>query len=276
MSLPKEPRVVVTGAGGGLGQAFCRLLGQRGAKILASDLTLDGAKAGAAQAGASAHALAADVTRPEQLEALAAKADELLGGVDLFINNAGVAVSGRVGEVALSDWKWLLDVNLMGVVNGLHAFVPRMRKQRSGHILNVASAAGLLSSPLMAPYNASKAAVVAISETLYAELYGEDVGVSVLCPLFFKTGIAEHGRGTEGSAWLRDLIAKLMERDTLGADGVATYALRSCERGELYSLPHPQSRVFWRMKRLVPSRVAKEQKRALLGVAKRFGIKAII
>lgn len=270
MALQKELRAVVTGAGGGLGLALCRQLGLRGARVLASDLTDAGAQAGAAAAGAGGSAFRCDVTRLEDVMALAAEAERLFGGCDLLVNNAGVALAGRADEIATADWRWLLEVNLLGVVHGLNAFVPAMRRAKRGHVLNVASAAGLLSSPLMGPYNASKAAVVALSETLAAELQGGGVGVTVLCPMFFRTGIADGARG--GPPWVKELIGKLMTADKLGADGVARYALAACDAGKLYALPHRQSRFFWRMKRLMPERVAKETRRGLEKLARKFGL----
>ena len=122
-------------------------------------------------------------------EALAAEADRAFGGTDLVVNNAGVAVGGPVGAVPLDDWKWIFGVNLWGVIYGCHVFVPRFKAQGHGHVINVASAAGLLSAPEMGPYNVTKAGVVALSETLAAELSGTGVGVTVLCPTFFRTNI---------------------------------------------------------------------------------------
>ena len=166
-----------------------------------------------------------DVARVEEVEALAAAAERALGGVDLVINNAGVAVGGLVGEVPLDDWRWIMGVNLWGVIYGCHVFVPRLRKQGRGHILNVASAAGLLAPPGMAPYNVTKAAVVALSETLRAELRDAGVGVTVLCPTFFRTNIAQSSRAIDGKQ--RALVEKLMARSKIQADDVARLALDS-------------------------------------------------
>src|SRR5262245_32198132 len=149
MSESMSRRVVVTGAGSGLGRAFGLELAKRKARILLSDIKAETAEETAAAAralGAEAHAAVCDVSKPEQVEQLANHADELFGGSDMVINNAGVAVSGNVGDVSLEDWKWILEINLWGVIHGCHAFVPRFKKQGSGHILNVASAAGLLSA----------------------------------------------------------------------------------------------------------------------------------
>ena len=185
MPLAPRPRALVTGAASGLGRALAVALASRGARVLAADLDLEGARETAEQvtrAGGEGHAAEADVTQAADVERLAREMDARFGGVDFVANNAGVAVAGPVGVVPLEDWRWAVGVNLWGVVHGCHVFVPRMRAQGAGHILNVASAAGLLSPPGLAPYNVTKAAVVSLSETLAGELYGSGVGVSVLCP----------------------------------------------------------------------------------------------
>ena len=107
------------------------------------------------------------------------------------MNNAGVAAGGLVGEQSLDDWKWIVDINLWGVIHGCHVFAPRFRAQRSGYILNVASAAGFVSLPEMASYNVTKAGVIALSETLCGELSPCGVRVSVTCPSFFKTNLMD-------------------------------------------------------------------------------------
>ena len=132
MPLPSTTRAVVTGAGSGLGRAFCLELARRGAQVIASDVNLTEARATAeqmGQMGATAHAVQCDVSKLDQVEALAVEAEKRLGGVDLMINNAGVAVSGNIGDVPPADWQWIVGVNLWGVVHGCHVFVPRFRKQ---------------------------------------------------------------------------------------------------------------------------------------------------
>jgi short-subunit dehydrogenase len=173
------------------------------------------------------------------------------GGTDLVINNAGVGVGGPVGVVPLADWEWILGVNLWGVIYGCHTFVPQFKARGSGHILNVASAAGLIAGPEMAPYNVTKSGVVALTETLAAELAGTEVKVTVLCPTFFRTNIARDGR-TSGEAVGSDAVEKLMNRASIQAPEVARAALAALDAGKLYALPHPDGRWMWRMKRLMP------------------------
>ncbi|MFP2932765.1 SDR family NAD(P)-dependent oxidoreductase [Pyxidicoccus sp. 3LG] len=202
-------------------------------------------------AGGEAHVHVCDVSNPEQVEALATAAERALGGVDLLVNNAGVLSAGRVGELPLADWKHVLDVNLWGVIHGCHAFVPRLRRQGSGHILNIASAAGLLYAPDLAPYNASKAAVVALSETLSAEVRAAGIGVTVACPTFFRTNIANSGRYADEV--LRTLGTRMVGAARVGPDLVARRLLEAVDRGALYVLPMADARWGWRLRRLSPS-----------------------
>src|SRR5215467_8700892 len=251
MKITVGARAVVTGAGSGLGRALCAQLGARGARIVAADIDLARAEETVALLpSADAHAVACDVSRHEEVKGLLEKSVSILGGVDFIANNAGVAVSGNVGDVSLEDWQWIAGINLWGVVYGCHYFLPRFRAQGSGAILNVASAAGLLCAPGMGPYNVTKAGVVALSETLQGELYGTGVSVSVLCPTFFRTNIMAGARGANEKG--REVVAKLMDRSRVQADDVARIALDAVDRGRLYVLPHDDGRWMWRLKRAVP------------------------
>ncbi len=250
--LPRGTRAVVTGGGSGLGRAFALALAAREGRVLVADIDGDGAAETAARVddrGGTAAVQACDVRDPEAHEALALRAESLWGGADLLINNAGVAVTGKVGEVPVDDWRYIVEINLMGMVWGCEAFVPRFRERGAGAVLNVASAAGLLSPPLGGPYNVTKAGVIALSETLAAELRGSGVGVTVLCPTFFPTNLMEHARASEKH---RDGIRKVMARSRLSADDVARAALRSVARGEPYSVPMADGRRYWWLKRMTP------------------------
>lgn len=254
-------RAVVTGAGSGLGRAFVLELVRRGAAVVACDLDEPSARetadlAAATEASARVIPSYCDVTDSEQLEAAAALCDRELGGVDLVVNNAGVAVSGRVEDVSLEDWRHVVDVNLWGVVYGCRAFVPRLRAQGRGGVINVASVAGLVSGPELGPYNVTKSGVVALSETMFVELRGEGIDVTVLCPTFFRTGILDAARGTNNDED-RDLARRAMERSRVQAPEVAACALDALERGRLYALPMRDGRVVWRLKRWMPERFAR-------------------
>ncbi len=251
MALPSRPSAVVTGGGSGLGRALCVALAARHARILVADVDEAGARETIARLhGVEAHFVSCDVSKPEAVERLADEAFTRFGGVDLLVNNAGVAVSGKVGEVPLADWQWIMGINLWGVIYGCHYFLPRMRQSGHGHILNVASAAGLLSAPNMGPYNVTKSAVVSLSETMYGDLSGEPVGVSVLCPTFFKTNIGKNSRNRDTS--MGPVVEAMLEGGRIQADGVAQLALEGCDRGDLYITPHADGRAFWRVKRAAP------------------------
>lgn len=255
MSIPKSPRAVVTGAGSGLGRALSLALAKRGSKVLLADIDLTSAEETAQAviaAGGRAVAQKCDVAKIEEIEKLAELADAEFGGSDLIANNAGVGVGGPIGDVSLRDWEWIMNINLWGVIYGCHVFAPRFKRQRSGHILNIASAAGLLCAPDMAPYNVTKAGVVALSETLCAELRPFSVGVSVVCPTFFKTQIADKSRFTGPSSRLTEVAKQAMERSPVQADDVASSALAACEKNELYCVPMTDARWGWWLKRLAP------------------------
>ena len=255
--LPNAMRAVVTGAGSGLGRGFCNQIAARGGKVVVSDIDEKHAEETAdilRARGAEAHVVKCDVSHAREVEQLAKRAEELLGGVDLVVNNAGVATVGAVGDVPIDDWQWLLGINLYGVIYGCHAFVPRMKRQKSGHIINVASAAGLLSAPNMAPYNVSKAGVVALSETMFTELQPFNVGVTVLCPTFFQTNILNSARDHAGDHKAKKVAARAMERAKITADGVAKVALDAADEGRLHVIPQADGRWMWRLKRLAPGK----------------------
>jgi len=250
MSLPQSPSCVITGAGGGFGRALALELSRRGAHLVLTDVDVraveDSARAATEAGAASTRVVRCDVTKLEDVEAVAAGCDR---PIDLVINNAGVSSAGLVGELPMKDWRWTLDVDLFGVIHGCHAFVPKLRAQGHGHVLNVASAAGLLCAPSMGAYNVAKAGVIALSETLAAELFGTRIGVTVICPTFFQTGIATNGRFTDDK--MRATAERLVSKGTT-ADVVAKAAIAAVERGRLYAVPMADGRWFWRVKRAAP------------------------
>lgn len=256
MRLPPRPRVVVTGAGGGLGRALCLAVAPRRARLVASDRDVRAAEETARLARAAgaeeARVVECDVSSAEAVEALARATDEAFRGVDLVVNNAGIACGGRVGELSLEDWRRTIGVNLWGVVHGCHAFVPRLRAQGSGHVLNVAAASGLFAIPRMGAYATAKAGVVALTETLAIELHGSGVTVSVACPSFFRTSIVDDAVFADAAS--RDAARKLIGRVSITADDVAAECLRGVERGELYIVPMGDARWLWRIKRASPAR----------------------
>lgn len=250
MSIPRNPHAVITGAGSGFGRALALGLASRGARLVLADINEasagDTARMCLLKGAKDTRAVRCDVSKLEDVEALAAACK---GDVDLVVNNAGVSSGGRVGEAPIADWRWTIEVDLFGVIYGCHTFVPRLRKQGHGHVLNVASAAGLVYAPRMGAYNVAKAGVVALSETLSAELLGTKIGVTVLCPTFFQTDIAKSGRFPD--AGTRKAAEKLVAQGKT-AESIAAAAIRSIEKDELFCVPMTDARMLWRARRLVP------------------------
>ena len=193
---------VVTGAASGIGRALAEAFAAAGSAVVVADL--DGAEAdvvasGIRAAGGTAAAVTVDVADAASVDGLAATTLEQFGRVDVLCNNAGVSTFNLLRDQTLDDWRWVVDVNLWGVVHGLHSFVPVMRRQGTpAHIVNTASVAGLLSGvAFIGPYAATKVAVVSVSETLRHELAmeGAPIKVSVLCPSSVDTRVMESERG---------------------------------------------------------------------------------
>ena len=183
--------------------------GAAGMKVVLADIekaALDDVVAELGGAGVEAVGVPTDVSDGAAVEALRDAALERFGGIHVACNNAGVATGGRLWEQTVDDWKWVLGVNLWGVIHGVRTFVPVMLRQGEGHVVNTASMAGLTSPPFMGVYNVTKHAVVTLSETLHAELSMEtaDIGVSVLCPGWVKTRIGEADRNRPGQATFAD------------------------------------------------------------------------
>lgn len=243
---------VVTGAGSGIGRAFARDIARRGGRVICSDIDEVTAKETAEIIGRRATARVCDVTDAGAVAGLADAAEEWFGKpVDLVVNNAGVGAGGKViGEMPLELWRQTVDVNLWGVVHGCHVFAPRMRAAGGGGIINVASAASFAAAPRMAAYNVSKAGVLALSETLAAELSGTGVGVTVLCPTFVKTNIVNPETIDDSAA---RLATAAMKWTGVSAESVARAALDAHERGQLHVVPQLDAKVIWQAKRLLPA-----------------------
>jgi len=256
MSFPKPLRAVITGAGSGLGRAMALDLAGRGASLMVSDIVQSSAEETAelvrAQ-GAQAEAMRCDVTDRDSVFALVDETEMRLGGIDLLANNAGVAIGGPFDEISIEDWRWAVDINLWGVVYGCQAAIPKMRAQGHGYIVNVASAAGLLAPPSLSAYNVTKAGVVSLSETLYAEYKTQGIRVAVLCPTFFRTNIIEAMRGATTKKEDAQVI-RWMERSKVQAPGVAKEAIDAVRDGKLYVQPMREGRMAWRLKRTAPQR----------------------
>ncbi len=233
MSASDTPRrVLVTGAASGLGAALTAAFRARGDEVLATDL-----------AGAD---LALDVTSDDDWTAALSWVEEHWGGLDVLVNNAGVAGGGRIDVAGLDEWEWIIEINLLGVVRGCRTFVPMLKRQRSGRIVNVASLAGLVHPAGMASYNAVKAGVVALTETLGHELAPYDVHTSVVCPSYFRTHLMDSLRGADEA--LGAVVTQLVETSPLTADDIAAAVLAGIDADEQIILPDPAARAAYDLK----------------------------
>jgi NAD(P)-dependent dehydrogenase (short-subunit alcohol dehydrogenase family) len=241
---------VVTGGGGGIGRALALAFADEGMHVVAADLDLAAAEAvrdEVSSRGVRGLAVHADVADRASVEALASRCFEEMGGVHVLCNNAGVSVFGSVDHVAEADWRWVLSVNLEGVIHGIQAFVPRMRDAaQGGHIVNTASIAGQVGRPGLGIYSTTKFAVVGLSEALRGEVAPYGIGVSVLCPDLVRTRIAESARSRPlhlGGPETRARGAEYwIQQHGINAGLVGRAAVDAVRGNELYVFTHPENR----------------------------------
>jgi len=243
----------VTGAASGLGRAMALAFADEGMHVALGDV------AGAAEVfaavrakGVSAISMTLDVSKAQEVEAFAELIDKDLGGAHVVCNNAGVSPLGAAWETSLDDWRWIMDVNLWGVIHGVRSFVPRLMQRGEGHVVNTASVAGIINPPGSGAYNVTKHAVVALSETLHHDLRerGSVVGVSVLCPAYVPTGIADSERnrpaGMQATVKTKEMLAreqmlkKAVSSGRLSADDVAKAVVHAVKEERFYILTHPR------------------------------------
>lgn len=235
-------RVLITGAASGLGAALAARYAQAGARVVIADL----AEPAACPPGAVYQRL--DITSLTDWAAAAQRIEGELGGLDLLVNNAGIAAGGRIDHVEDDHWRRVLDVNVLGAVNGCRTFVPMLKQQGRGHIVNIASLAGLVHPAAMSSYSASKAAIVALSESLRYELRPWGIDVSVVCPSFFRSNLSSSLGG--GDPLADQVATKLIERAPRSADDIAAHVVAAVQRKQFLVLPDRQARLASRAKRL--------------------------
>lgn len=250
----------VTGGASGIGLALGRAFAEAGMKIMLADIEADALATAVTQLrdiSPDVCGITCDVADPASVGHAARASFERFGNVHVLCNNAGVAAPGGIDDISLENWRWLLDVNLMGVVHGIHAFLPHIRAHgEGGHIVNTASMAGMNSGLGFSPYSASKFAVVNMSEGLAVRLRPLGIGVTVLCPGFVRTRINESGRNrperygpaqipdpTSPAGVLRAQIAELT-RSGLDPADVAVQVISAIRDDELYVFTHSGPR--WR------------------------------
>jgi NAD(P)-dependent dehydrogenase (short-subunit alcohol dehydrogenase family) len=247
---------VITGGASGIGFALGRAFASEGMKVVLADIeqdALDVAGKELAASGAEVHTVVCDVGDPEAVDRLRDETVEAFGTAHVVCNNAGVGGGGPSWEVPLPTWHWIVNANLWGVVHGIRSFVPLLLEQGEGHVVNTASAAGLLTMPYMGPYTATKHAVVAITEglSMELELAGGAVGASVLCPLWVRTRIHESDRNAPadvleaaqaeylGTVDMRAVITALVEGG-LAPEVVAGQVVEAVKGRRFYVLPHSE------------------------------------
>lgn len=246
-----QKRVFITGGASGLGRALAERYSRAGWRVCIGDTHDERGRETAAALGCVFRRC--DVRSETDLPEMAAWLRETWGGVDVVVNNAGVVAAGGIAEIPMADWAWSVEVNLLGVVRGCRAFTPIFRQQGRGHFVNISSLAGLVHLPRLSPYTATKAAVVALSESLHLELGPEGIGVSVVCPSFFRTRLMETARSADVSVLAAG--RQRVEGARGDAESVAERIFRGVARGEFLILPHPGYALSWWFKRLTPFRL---------------------
>jgi NAD(P)-dependent dehydrogenase (short-subunit alcohol dehydrogenase family) len=233
----KDRVTIVSGAASGIGRALCEDLAQRGAIVVGADIKFTGA----------GHLDVRDAAAIQQL------VDETVrthGRLDFMFNNAGIGVSGEVRDLTLDQWRAVIDTNLIGVIYGTWAAYRAMLEQRSGHIVNIGSLAGLIFPPGLAPYNTAKAGVVALSAALRIEAKAYGVRVSAVCPGFVDTAIFENAIGVKPDK--RELL-KAIRLPVLPVQDAARAILRGVERNQGTIVFPASARVLWRLMRINPA-----------------------
>jgi NAD(P)-dependent dehydrogenase (short-subunit alcohol dehydrogenase family) len=260
-------RVMVTGGASGLGAALVRAFAERGDEVLSADLAFSVVEEGEerarlettgssgfetlAGARSSTTEMKLDVRSDEDWAGARDWVAEHWGGLDVLVNNAGVAGGGRIDVAGMDEWQWITEINLFGVVRGTRTFVPMFKQQRSGHIVNVASLAGLVHPAGMGSYNAVKAGVVAFSETCAHELAAWDIRCSVVCPSYFRTKLIENMQAQQppgADAAVGQVIGGLVAGAPLGPEDIATAVLEGMERGEELIMPDDAARAAYQLK----------------------------
>lgn len=248
-----DKRVFITGAGSGLGRALAMEFAKTGWRIAVADIhDVRAEETGSLvkSAGGSPLILHCDVSIENDLKDAAQRVVSEWNGVDVVINNAGVAGSGYMEEIPMDKWDWILNINLKGAIHGCRAFIPLLKKQGNGYIVNTASYLGFISSPESSCYNLTKAGIISLSETLRLELSKHGIGVSVVMPSFFVTNLMDQFYASDERQ--KELVTGLFEKSKFPAEKVAKSVIRGIRRDRLHIIPQWDAKILWTIKRLFP------------------------
>jgi NAD(P)-dependent dehydrogenase (short-subunit alcohol dehydrogenase family) len=255
----KNKVALVTGASSGIGEAIAVALAREGATVILTardKQKLEDVRQQCIKAGGDAWVHAAEVSDEKQMRALADAVHAKHPALDILVNNAGVVMGGFTWEVEPADWHRLHDINVMGVVHGIRAFVPKMIAQRKGgHIVNMASVSGLVGTRGMGTYSASKFAVIGLSESLRMELHRNKIGVSVVCPGYVKTPIQSKVKmvGTLDTPQGRERVEREFSKTTLMPEAVAARTLKAIRNNEFIAAIGREAFFVRTLKRWAPS-----------------------
>ncbi len=248
-----QKRAFITGAGSGLGRALCKELAADKWIIGICDISekgLNETNEMITNAGGKAISYLMDVADKKAYQTVAENFLEKTGGIDLLVNNAGVGDGSPFEEYGLENWEWITGINQFGVIYGCHYFIPTMKRQSSGHIINISSIAAVATAPNMSPYNTTKAAVKALSETLYAELKEHGISVSLVMPFFFRTNVQQHARGQHADS--KEMGKHMVHGAKHSADAMAKRLLKKAGAGKFHILFPSQAIFLYHLKRLFP------------------------
>ena len=252
-----QKRVLITGATSGLGEALALQFATGGFRVAVASRNPEKVAATCQrveQAGGESLAITLDVTRRQDFQDAVSVVDAAWGGLDVLINNAGIATAGKIRDLDLQVWQQSLDTDLWSVIHGCREFLPLLEKAGGGHIVNVASAAGLLNGPDVSTYNVAKAGVISLSETLKVELAEQNIDVTVSCPTVFKSSLLDQ-EGHEGDVFegtTANGLKRDMESTSISSEYVADCTINAMARGRMYSLPQRDARANWLLARLFP------------------------
>ena len=265
--MTNQRNALITGAGSGLGRALALRYAKAGCAVACADIVLERAQETLAMLSGEGHAaVAIDVGNDAEFDSLREVIDAEFGPLDVLVNNAGIASGGAMVETTMDEWREVIEINLLGVVRGCRAFLPGMLERKRGKILNTASFAGLAGAPSIMSYGVSKAAVIALSEQLRAEVHGTGVSVSVACPAFFQTNLLQNWRGSER---MKGFATKMMKGGADTLDSVADRIFAATERGEFLILPTRHEPMRWRIKRWFPELYFRKLTRAVAAMARK-------